>query len=200
MERKLTTPIIIGLTLALLLTGAYALAHSSGGGNADEAPYTYPRGMQQGFGPPWGMGGMGMMQGMMHGMGGMGPMGSMSQFNNMGGHDGFNGGEMMDDDHGWSANMGMGYGRVITIEGKVVNVSGNFHELLIETPEGMVEVMLPGMWATTEGSTLTWFELLESIRPGENVSIKAFQTPCGEYMGLQITTQSGTYSSVMHGW
>ena len=200
MERKLTTPIIIGLTLALLLTGAYALAHSSGDRGVDEAPYTYPSGMQRGFGPSWGMGGMGMMQGMMHGIGGMGPMGIMGQFNNMGGPGVFHGGGMMDDDHGWPANMGMSFGQVVTIEGKVAGTSGNFHELLIETPQGIVEVMLPGMWTTPEGNTLMWFDMLEIMKPGEEVSVKAFQTPCGEYMGLQVTTESGTYSSVMHGW
>lgn len=199
MERKLTTPIIIGLSLALLLTGAYALAHSSGGEDTDEAPYMYPQGMQRGFGPSWGMGGMGMMQGMMHGMGGMGTMGSMGQFNNMGGPGGFHGRGMIDDGHGWPANMDMGFGQVVTIEGKVEDKSGTFHAMLIETPQGIVEVMLPGMWTTPDGNTLTWFQMLEMIRPGEDVSIKAFQTPCGEYVGLQVTTESGTYSSVMHG-
>lgn len=199
MERKLTTPIIIGLSLALLLTGAYALAHSSGGEDTDEAPYMYPQDMQRGFGPSWGMGGMGMMQGMMHGMGGMGTMGSMGQFNNMGGPGGFHGRGTIDDGHGWPANMDTGFGQVVTIEGKVEDKSGTFHAMLIETPQGIVEVMLPGMWTTPDGNTLTWFQMLEMIRPGEDVSIKAFQSPCGEYVGLQVTTGSGTYSSVMHG-
>ena len=183
-REKILIPVILGLLTALSLAGVYAFAHTSEetAGNMPASPY---RGYGMGYGNMMhmGMGMMGQYQPMMQGPGEV-----------QASYQGFHSGP-----RGPFAGFGSGgvRGGLTTVTGVVKEVEGGHHSILIDTQQGLVEVMVPGFWVNSEGETLPWYVLLDSVNPGDTLTADVLSMPCGEAVAFRLSVDGVVYESTM---
>lgn len=174
-EKKIISPLILGVILALAVTGAYTLAHT--GENTVETPIQ--TGTPNTSGGRWGGVHMGMMGGMMQP-----PLQAQD-----GGYHGFNARGMSGFPGGFAT---------VNVVGTVNDIDLSHHAIVIATEEGgIVEVMVPGLWQSEEGEILRWYELLPTIKAGEEISVTAVEMPCGELVAIEIASGAGVYYNLM---